>query len=224
MADKNLFSGRALYFTDTPATRGVAEAVGKRFNFRLRPVALENARKTLPSVPERAALLWGDGFEHHLSHFFEVKGGKGLKSGIDAHLDMGGSPQVSCDSHFRHSSEGNHHVSIFLPYWRGGFQVAESIGISGPYTHTHISIDMDAIDCFPCSGQFSSGSAKIDALVRLLDSLVDERLMRFDIGGMKRNPTQAEFDTALGMYMRVFEAIASGRVDAPEIRMGPAGI
>ncbi|HNT60978.1 MAG TPA: hypothetical protein PKJ97_03305, partial [Candidatus Bilamarchaeaceae archaeon] len=110
------------------------------------------------------------------------------------------------------------------PHWRDGFQVAEAMGPGGPYTHTHVSVDMDAIKGFPCSGQFSSGSAGIGALVRLLNSLVDERLMRFDVGGLKHNPTQAEFEVALGMYMRVFEAIASERVEAPEIRMGLAGI
>jgi hypothetical protein len=213
---KPVFSGCTLFYTESGANRHIAEAAGKKYNFRVREVALESARTSLPQIRGRAALLWGDGFEHQLSHFFEVREGRGLKFGVDAHTDIGDGHEIDFRNHFRHSAEGNHDVEVYLPYWRrGSYQLAESLRasspLSDPITHTHVSVDLDFLEGFPCSQQFSSGSARIATLLNLMERLVDERTLRFDVGGMKHNPSVAELQNAMDAYMHVFGVLAEAR-------------
>lgn len=138
--------------------------------------------------------------------FFEKKTGRGLKIGVDAHLDMGEGSEPDCMNHFALSGEGNHGVIVYVPHWRG-CQAQELPGAGRGHTHSHISIDFDFIKDFPCAERFSCGSGSLGALLEVVEMSVDGKLLRVDMGGLRERPAEAEFHTGLGAYLAVLEVL-----------------
>lgn len=201
-----MLAGKQLFFTPNGNNGRIAAEVEKRFGLRGKEAKPEWIQKSLQGVWGKALLLWGDGGEHHLSHYFEKKTGFGLKIGVDGHLDMGEGREPDCMNHFALSAEENHDVIVYVPHWRG-YQAQELVGAKRDYTHRHISIDFDFIGGFPCAERFSAGSGSLSALLEVVEMSVRDNLFRVDMGGLKMNPTNAEFEGGLRAYLAVFELL-----------------
>ncbi|MEM2949013.1 MAG: hypothetical protein QXT05_01305 [Candidatus Bilamarchaeaceae archaeon] len=198
-----------LYYINNRNNKRIAKSVENKFNFKPVLLSLAEARERLPNTEGKAILLWGDGDYHYLSYFFEIKKEYGCKIGIDAHLDTAPAFYLDSRSHFYHSENGNHDLFVYVPHWRGySVEYASVKKSSKDYSHKHISVDMDFVKGFPIATWISGGSGRMEVLLSLLDKILDEKVMRFDIGGLKEDPTKSEFKKAMGMYMEVFELLA----------------
>lgn len=201
-----MLAGKKLFFTPNGNNRRIAAEAERRFGLRAKEIKYEWIRRDLRAIRGRALLLWGDGSEHHLSYFFEKRNGFGLKVGVDAHLDMGYGDEPDCMNHFALTAEGNHDLIVYLPHWRG-YQAQEFIGPGREYTHSHISVDFDFIRGFPCTERFTPGSGSLGALLQVIAISVDGKLFRVDMGGLKANPTEAEFRAGLEAYLGLMELL-----------------
>ena len=210
---------RQLWYAESGTNARAARHLSKKFHLEAKAVPSESARIMLPKLRGRALLLWGDGFEHQLSHFFEIREGHGKKTGLDNHTDLMDALDVNFRSHFLFSGLGNHHVTVYLPHWRG-WQVGGTAGIPGLHSHEHISVDLDCLEGFPAAPSFSVGTASPESLLGFLRESINGKLMRFDMSGLERRPSEEEFRHALGIYEKLLSLLGKKGMLPPGFEPG----
>ena len=196
---------RNMYYTEGRANREVAETLARRFGLNTNEVLLSKAREDLPRVLGKALLIWG-GENHHLSHFFEARGGR--KVVLDGRLDVVEEVGINPQSHAEHSRETQRQVLVYVPSQRGGYQVGHSSGETNGAEYAHLSLDLNYLDCFPAA-QMSRTSGSLLDLLEFLDEVGKKPpLMRMDMGGLKHDATPDEMVRALETYSVILKKIS----------------
>ncbi len=210
---------RQLLYTQSGTNARAAHHLAKKFRLEAKAVPLEGACLALSEVRGKALLLWGDGFEHHYSFFFEIRNGHGRKTMMDNHPAFMSEMEVNFRSHSLFTGMMNHHVTVYLPHWRG-WQVGGTAGTLALPTHEHISTDLNCLEGFPAAPSFSVGTATLQSLLDFLRDLINGKLMRFDMGGLKSDPTEEEFRHALRIYEKLLSLFGEKRMLPPGFEPG----
>jgi len=198
---------RQMFYSEGKANREVAETLARRFGFRTSEVLLAKAKEDLPRVKGFALLVWG-GEDHHLSHFFELRGGK--KIVLDGRLDVIGEVGVNPQSHAEHSRDTQRQVLIYVPSERGGYQVGHSSGEANGAEHAHLSLHLNYLACFPADEMAQTSGTFYDLMEFLGEMRARTQmpqLMRVDMGGLKHDATTDEMVRALDAYSQILERI-----------------
>lgn len=164
----------------------------------------------LKNLNERKAILiWGSGFHHYLSYYFDLtSAGKPIvKINVDQHPDFldfqtkhwpWGSVPLNCANHMSYSAHRDGFtVHTIVPSnvdVRGGMKVGDKLLID-PVLHSfpitsdselHLTIDLDAITLFPAQiGWITSNGLSLEKVVGILERAIQTgNLSRLDFGGL----------------------------------------
>ncbi len=190
------------------ATR-VLNAVPPLTGLDFRPLS-DDPHKSAQEIQniDEGVLIWGDGYTHHLSKFFDLPPG-GLKRIVDNHDDYDTGWNLSMINYANHaffSEMSGLEVQLSMTGWclakldmEERFQpinskntrsikdhyteIDSSIGCDNPL---QLSIDFDALEHFPSySGWMTNSGFVLDDLVNLIEKAASTgRLERLDFGGL----------------------------------------
>ncbi len=194
-----------MFYSEGKANREVAETLARKFGYQSSEVLIAKANEDLPRVAGKAVLIWG-GDNHHLSHFFEVPGGR--KIVVDGRPDVVEEVGVNPQSHVEHSRETQSEVQIYVPSERGGYQLAHSSGQANGALHRHLSLHLNYLDCFPADEMAQTHGTLLELLDFLNDMDARTPIERVDMGGLKPGANTEEMVRALEVYSQIFERIA----------------
>ncbi|MCC7552758.1 hypothetical protein KO317_03800 [Candidatus Micrarchaeota archaeon] len=196
-----------------------------RSNFKdINPLPSDRGKryKELRRIPKDnpAIYLWGSGFNHGESFFFDTKD-VNLKINFDAHTDTESRTSRLYHlylSHIYHSAKRhNLNILIFCNKHFHRFSNGRLILLNGEkldfVQNIAYTIDLDIVNDFPAERLWTNDSElTLPQLIKTLNSaknIFGGKLMRLDIGGLRETPehtlTDKEWEFAIECYTSVLE-------------------